>query len=60
MLNNSSFTFQREFIKITEIYGLPWWLRRQRIRVQSLALEDPLEWDMETHSSILAWRIPAD
>ena len=26
--------------------------------VQSLGLEDPLEEDMETHSSFLAWRIP--
>ena len=26
--------------------------------VQSLRLEDPLEEGMETHSSILAWRIP--
>ena len=27
-------------------------------RVQSLGQEDPLEEDMATHSSILAWRIP--
>ena len=27
-------------------------------QVQSLAQEDPLEKGMETHSSILAWRIP--
>ena len=26
--------------------------------VLSLGQEDPLEADMETHSSILAWRIP--
>ena len=26
--------------------------------VQSLAWEDPLEKEMETHSNILAWRIP--
>ena len=26
--------------------------------VQSLAWEDPLEKEMETHSSILAWKIP--
>ena len=25
---------------------------------QSLGQEDPLEKDMETHSTILAWRIP--
>ena len=28
------------------------------ILVQSLGQEDPLEDDMATHSSILAWRIP--
>ena len=28
--------------------------------VQSLDWEDPLEEGMETHSSILAWRIPMD
>ena len=28
------------------------------MRVQSLALEDPLEQDMATHSSILTWIIP--
>ena len=30
----------------------------QEMRVQSLGQEDPLEEDMETHSSILAWKIP--
>ena len=28
--------------------------------VQSLSWKDPLEEDMATHSSILAWRIPTD
>ena len=28
--------------------------------VRSLGQEDPLEEDMATHSSILAWRIPTD
>ena len=28
------------------------------MRAQSLRLEDPLEEEMATHSSILAWRIP--
>ena len=28
------------------------------MRVQSLDWEDPLEEEMTTHSSILAWRIP--
>ena len=30
----------------------------QEMQVQSLGWEDPLEEDMATHSSILAWRIP--
>ena len=30
----------------------------QEIRVQSLGLEDPLEKEMGTHSSILTWEIP--
>ena len=30
----------------------------QETQVQSLGLEDPLEKEMATHSSILVWRIP--
>ena len=30
----------------------------QETRVQSLGQEDPLEKEMATHSSILAWKIP--
>ena len=30
----------------------------QKTRVQSLGWEDPLEKEIATHSSILAWRIP--
>ena len=30
----------------------------QETQVQSLDWEDPLEKEMATHSSILAWRIP--
>ena len=33
-------------------------LPMQEIRVQSLDWEDPLEKEMATHSSILAWEIP--
>ena len=33
-------------------------LAMQETRAQSLGQEDPLEKDMATHSSILAWRIP--
>ena len=43
--------------------GLPKWLNGkestcQEARVQSMGQEDPLEEEMATHSSILAWRIP--
>ena len=30
----------------------------QETQIQSLGWEDPLEKEMATHSSILAWRIP--
>ena len=30
------------------------------MQIQPLSLEDPLEEDMATHSSILAWRTPMD
>ena len=30
----------------------------QETRVRSLGWEDPLEKEMVTHSSVLAWRIP--
>ena len=33
-------------------------LAMQETRVQTLGQEDPLEKEMVTHSSILAWRIP--
>ena len=32
--------------------------KMQEMWVQSLGQEDPLEQEMATHSSILAWRIP--
>ena len=47
--------------------SLPWWLickestwmqEMQETQVWSLGQEDPLEVEMATHSSILAWKIP--
>ena len=45
---------------------LPWWLSRQRIRLQfrrpgfnPWVRKSPLEQGMATHSSILAWEIPS-
>ena len=34
------------------------WTEMQETWVRSLSGEDPLEEEMATHSSILAWRIP--
>ena len=39
-----------------------WWIKNllamQKICIQSLGQEDPLEKELATHSSILAWEIP--
>ena len=48
------------------VYESPWWLRGKKKNlpamketwVCSLGQEDPLEKEIATHSSILAWRIP--
>ena len=40
------------------VKNLPAMQEMQVMRVRSLGQEDPLEEDMATHSSILAWRIP--
>ena len=46
--------------------GLPWWLMvrillpMQDTETQSLDWEDPLEEEMATNSSILAWKNPMD
>ena len=46
---------QREAPVAQMIKNLP---AMQEMRVQSLGQEDPLEKEMATHSSILAWEIP--
>ena len=33
---------------------------REEMRARSLGQEDPLEQEMATHSSVLAWEIPMD
>ena len=40
------------------VKNLPVIQKLQEVWVQSLGQEDPLEEEMATHSSILAWRIP--
>ena len=42
------------------VKNLPAMQEPQEMRVQSLSWEDPLEKEMTTHYSILAWRIPMD
>ena len=56
------------WVDLLLILGLPWWLSSkesacqflpvQEMRVRSLDWLDPLEEEMATHSSILAWKIP--
>ena len=40
------------------VKNLPAMQETQQMRIQSLGQEDPLEEEMATHFSILAWRIP--
>ena len=49
--------------------GVHWWLsgknsfamlETQETQFRSLGREDPLEWEMATHSSILAWENSMD
>ena len=42
------------------VKNLPAMQEMQEMWVQSLAWEDPLEEEMATYSSILAWKIPMD
>ena len=43
------------FLGVAEVKNPP---AMQETQVQSLGQEDPLEKEMATHSSFLAWRIP--
>ena len=51
--------------EVSSNLGLSWWLRwssvlltMQETWVRSLGWEDPLEKEMATHSSTLAWKVP--
>ena len=48
----------RVFLSDTVVKNLPAMQETQETWVQSLGGEDPLEEEMATHSSILAWKIP--
>ena len=43
---------------IQQVKILPAMQETQEMQLQFLGLEDPLEKEMATHSSIVAWRIP--
>ena len=55
ILNSDSLTFREGFLMAQMVKNPP---AMQETRVQSLGQEDSLEEENETHSSILAWRIP--
>ena len=48
-------SYQKSSLLAQRVKNLP---AMQQIRVQSLGQEDPLEKEMATHSSTLAWEIP--
>ena len=54
-LFSSSYTVPRDSLVAQMVKSLP---AMQETWVQILGQEDPLEKEMATHSSILAWRIP--
>ena len=54
-LGNKQISGQGASLKAPLVKSLP---AAQETWVQSLGLDDPLEEEMATHSSILAWRIP--
>ena len=52
LILNNAFNFYKLNLRLKCLPGI------QETRVQSLGREDPLEKEMATHSSTLAWRIP--
>ena len=55
MININIYTLTRASLVAQTVKHLP---ATQESRVQSLGQEDPLEEEIATHSSSLAWRIP--
>ena len=51
----TSFTYKGASLVAQMVKNLP---AKRETWVQSLGWEDPLEKEMATHSSILAWRFP--
>ena len=58
-IHNKFWLFINEaFLSGSVVKNTPANQEMHKMLVQSLGWEDPLEEDMATHSSILAWRIP--
>ena len=55
LAENSTYRIFRASLEAQTVKRLP---TIQETQVQSLGWEDPLENEMASHSSILAWRIP--
>ena len=53
-----NYCIKRGFRGGSVVKNLPAMQKLQKMQVQSLGGEDPLEEGMAAHSSILAWRIP--
>ena len=56
-MNKLLLCFNKGFSGDSEVKNQPARRKLQVTQVQSLSREDPLEKEMATHSSILAWRI---
>ena len=56
MVHQMSFSKFKKRINVT--HWSKKWALKFKLRLQSLGQEDPLEKEMATHSSILAWEIP--
>ena len=57
-VNNDGLYLTRASLVAQAVKNLPEMKEPQETQIQSLSWEDPLEEEMATHSSILAWRIP--
>ena len=60
ILFNQRCTFLWTSLMAQWVKNLPAMQETQEMWVQSLGWKDPLEDEMATHSSILAWRVPMD
>ena len=50
----------KDHLTAQRVKNLPAMQETQEVQIRSLGWKDPLEKEMDTHSSVLAWRIPMD